>query len=509
MVFLLYPLGLLASVGFLALWFLYQDRGGWERLVKPLFFISLLVYGTGLLLGSADWADKGGILFRDMIIMSVIPAGLSLLKNQNRLFLLLLAGMLIPLFFFARKSAFTLSEPSALHEGEWELLVDLHTDYQAEDLTDLLEAYKLHYEAAFEVRSAEGNDLREVIAIEIPEHLEAQESSIIAALREHQAVEWVEQNERIQLSPDVTTWAPFRPGRGAINDPELEKQWARDVMQIEKVHRLLDSRAGKAQKTALIAILDTGVDGQHEDLKGRYRSTNKKYDADPVGHGTHCAGIAAAISNNKKGIASLTPDKGWVQVTSIKVLSGFGGGTQRGIIQGMLEAADAGADVISMSLGGFSTDKRQLAYQEAVAYARQKGAIVVAAAGNENQDARKVTPANAPGLITVTAVDTVLGRASFANWVTDLERPLSAPGVAIYSTTPKNTYKSYNGTSMAAPQVAGLLGIMKSLWPEIDTDQAYEILKTTSRKSGQPKETGPLVQPYEALVKTIEQRPNS
>ncbi|MEO1712577.1 MAG: S8 family serine peptidase [Bacteroidota bacterium] len=509
MVFLLYPLGLLASVGFLALWFLYQERGGLERLVKPLFFISLLVYGAGLFLGSADWADKGSILFRDMIIMSVVPAGLSLLKNQNRLFLLLLAGMLIPLFFFARKSAFTLNEPSTMHEGEWELLVDLQSDFEAKDLADILEEYSLTYEPAFQVGSARGNDLREVLAIEIPQHLEAQEAEIIAALQKHPAVEWAEQNERMQLSPDISSWTPFRPERGPINDPELEKQWAREVMQIKKVHKLLNSPVSKPQKTALIAILDTGIDGQHEDLKKRYVSMNKKYDTDPVGHGTHCAGIAAAISNNKIGIASLTPDKGRVKITSIKVLSGFGGGTQRGIIQGMLEAADAGADVISMSLGGYSTDKRQQAYQEAVAYARQKGAIVVAAAGNENQDARKVTPANAPGLITVTAVDTVLGRASFANWVTDLDRPLSAPGVAIYSTTPNNTYKSYNGTSMAAPQVAGLLGIMKSIWPEMDTDQAYEILKNTGRKSAQPKETGPLIQPYEALLQTIEQRPNS
>lgn len=518
MVGLLYPLGLLACIGFLSLWFLYQDRGGWERLVRPLFFLSFLVYGVGLLLGTVGWAEKGIILIRDLVIMGVIPAGLSLLKQQNRLFLLLLLGIFIPLFFYARMSVKTLTSPASVEtrseqslvaENEWEILAQLHPQSGLGDIQMLLDQYELLAERAFTVHSAEITELDDVFSIEVPEQREVEQAQIVQALESHPAVVWLELNEQVLVQPQPSNWSPLRPGRSKINDPGLDQQWASDLMQLEKVHALLKSPAATAQKTALIAILDTGIDRGHEDLKGRYQSLNNKYDSDQVGHGTHCAGIAAAISNNRKGIASLTPDKQWVNVTSVKVLSNFGGGTQRGIIQGMIEAADAGADVISMSLGGYSTDKRQLAYQEAVEYANAKGAIVVAAAGNESQNANKITPANAPGLITVTAVDTLLNRASFANWVSDLERPLSAPGVGIYSTTPKNTYKSYNGTSMAAPQVSGLIGIMKSLWPEMTTDQAYQILRDTGGKSQQPGETGPLVQPYEAILQTIENRPSS
>src|SRR5690606_20868660 len=115
------------------------------------------------------------------------------------------------------------------------------------------------------------------------------------------------------------------------------------------------------QKKILIAIIDSGVDALHEDLTLQFHSSGADHDKDPLGHGTHCAGIAAAISNNGKGIASLTPDGSYMEVTSIRVMNAMGIGNQQSTIQGMIKAADLGADVISMSLGSISTDSRQKA----------------------------------------------------------------------------------------------------------------------------------------------------
>lgn len=255
----------------------------------------------------------------------------------------------------------------------------------------------------------------------------------------------------------------------------------------------------KPQKRALIAILDTGVEGGHEDLVGNYQSTENRYDNDPIGHGTHCAGIAAAVSNNNIGIASLSPDNRFVQVTSIKVLNASGMGTQGKIIKGITQAADLGADVISLSLGGLSTKFRQKAYEKAVKYANKAGAIVVVAAGNSNANAKRYSPANTPGVISVAAVDTMLNRAHFSNTVQDLKMGVSAPGVKVYSTIPGNKYTYFNGTSMATPYVSGLIGVMKSIHPKLTTKQAYEILDKTGLKTNETAKTGKFIQPAAAI----------
>ena len=101
-------------------------------------------------------------------------------------------------------------------------------------------------------------------------------------------------------------------------------------------------------------------------------------------------------------------------------------------------------------------------------YAAKKGAIVVVAAGNSNMNAKDYAPANTPGVITVAALDTNLNRASFSNFVQDLDQGIAAPGVAIYSSIPGNKYAAFNGTSMATPYVAGLVGLMKSLQPDLN-----------------------------------------
>lgn len=310
-------------------------------------------------------------------------------------------------------------------------------------------------------------------------------TSISAKLSDQNSIHHVEINEVITVPELLLCDYKEMAYAAEINDPHLGKQWMADPYKLDEFHKLASKNKVQAANAAdaqfsVIAILDTGIEGTHEDLKDNYLSTVKRYDSDGKGHGTHCAGIAAAVTGNNLGIASLIPPGAPVRVTSIKVLNNFGAGTQKSIIDGIILAADKGYEVISLSLGGISSDKKQKAYNEAVKYANDKGCIVVVAAGNSGNDARNYSPANSEGVITVTAIDTLMRKAAFGNDVSGLQMGIAAPGTAIFSTIPGNEYKAYNGTSMSAPLVAGLLGLMKAYDKNLDTAEAYRIIEDTA-----------------------------
>jgi thermitase len=134
-----------------------------------------------------------------------------------------------------------------------------------------------------------------------------------------------------------------------------------------------------------------------------------------------------------------------------------------------------------------------------VKYANKLGAIVVVAAGNSNRNASDFSPVNSKGVIGVSAVDSDLNRAEFSNYVQDLPLGVAAPGVGIYSTIPNNRYETYNGTSMATPYVAGLLGLMKSIKPNLTTEEAYKILNESGMDTRNSKLTGKFIQPLGAV----------
>jgi thermitase len=214
-----------------------------------------------------------------------------------------------------------------------------------------------------------------------------------------------------------------------------------------------------------IAILDTGIDQDHEDLAAKIVA-NKNFTLsrtvdDLYGHGTHVAGIAAAITNNAVGVAGVGFN---TKLMNVKVLNDSGSGYYSWIANGITWAANNGAKVINMSLGGTSSSST---LESAINYAWSKGVVIVAAAGN-NGNTAPVYPAYYPNCIAVAATDQNDARASFSsygNWV-----DVAAPGDSIYSTLPNHNYKiggisSYgvlSGTSMAAPHVAGLAGLVWS-----------------------------------------------
>jgi thermitase len=399
----------------------------------------------------------------------------------------------------------TIEDNSSELARDGEILLDIKEGKSLTALRSVLEPYGVTFKKAFpEMAHPEWTTLDEYYVLDVPEDKLNQLDAIIDVLYKSNLADWIERNEVVKISPlELIPSKPSpQPIDYGINDPSLEQMWGFEKMQVAAYFDYLRKEKITPKKRAKIAILDTGVEGKHEDLKGNYVSTRSSYDSDKQTHGTHCAGIAAAVSNNGVGVASLSLNNKFVQVTSIKVLSDYGWGTQRDIINGMLEASDKGADVISMSLGGPSSDAAQKAYEEAIRYVQKSKAIVVVAAGNDNKNAKNSVPASCKGVIVVSAINSEMKKASFSNFITDMEMGIAAPGQDILSTVPGNKYAAYSGTSMATPYVAGLLGVLKSLNPEMNTADAYKILKNTGTKTLDDALTGKLINPLGAVKAT-------
>lgn len=239
------------------------------------------------------------------------------------------------------------------------------------------------------------------------------------------------------------------------NDPMLPDQWG-----LARVEATLAWGVTRGSSAIRIAILDTGIDAEHGDIHPKVvdarNFTTSRTVSDRNGHGTHVAGIAAAVTNNARGIAGLGFDS---VLMNGKVLGDNGAGQWSWLASGIIWAADHGARVINMSLGGTS---HSATVEAAVNDAWGRGVVLVAAAGNNNSSTL-VYPAAYANVIAVGATDRNDARASFSSfgpWV-----DVAAPGVDILSTFPRtrrgvDQYTLMSGTSMSAPFVAGLAGLV-------------------------------------------------
>lgn len=207
-------------------------------------------------------------------------------------------------------------------------------------------------------------------------------------------------------------------------------------------------------------------------------------------HGTHVAGSIAAVMNNKRGIVGVAPSTKILPVRALGMCGGYdsdiadamvwaAGGTVEGV-----PANSNPAKIINLSLGGEGTCPAT--YSKAIAEVNKRGAILVVAAGNDGQDTSKVAPANCGGSIVVGATDQNGKRSDFSNYGKIVD--VSAPGSNIMSTVDLGTtvstgagYTEYDGTSMAAPQVAGVIALMKSVDPSLNAERAKQILKQSSK----------------------------
>lgn len=294
---------------------------------------------------------------------------------------------------------------------------------------------------------------------------------------------------KLQASGKVEYAEPNYVARisGATLDMEIDDPMAKDQYALDKIEARKAWDLGTGSEKTLLAIVDTGVDYTHPDLAGRVLKgkdfVNNDEDAmDDQGHGTHCAGIAAASFNNKIGIAGVAPN---VKVLAVKVLSASGSGSYEGVANGIIYAADQGAHVISMSLGGPSSSK---AIEDAVKYAMSKGTVIVAAMGNDGRETKSY-PAAIPGVIAVGSTDKADLRSNFSNMGDHIS--ISAPGSNILSTLPmapnpmgKTQYGSLSGTSMACPAAAGLTALIRDHHPELEAAGVRSILEKSADDLG-------------------------
>lgn len=217
-------------------------------------------------------------------------------------------------------------------------------------------------------------------------------------------------------------------------------------------------------KGVTVAVLDTGADQNHRDLKGQITAgknfTNSSAGwADVQGHGTHCAGVVAGAANDV-GLVGVAPE---ARLLIGKVLGDNGAGASTWIAAGIDWAVDQGADVISMSLGGPSPDQWTKA---AVQRATERGVIVVAAAGNEGPGDNTVGyPGGYPECVCVAAIDSGNRVATFSSRGPNVY--VSGPGVNIRSAYPGDRFATMSGTSMATPHVAGVAALWVAAHPEI------------------------------------------
>lgn len=207
-------------------------------------------------------------------------------------------------------------------------------------------------------------------------------------------------------------------------------------------------------------------------------------------HGTHVAGSIAAIMNNKRGIAGVAPNAKILPLRALGMCGGYdsdiadamvwaAGGTVEGV-----PANTHPAQIINLSLGGEGTCPTT--YSKAIAEVNKRGAILVVAAGNDDQDTSKIAPANCGGSIVVGSTNQKGQRSDFSNYGKIVD--VSAPGDGIMSTVDLGTtvstgagYTEYDGTSMAAPQVAGIIALMKSVDPSLTADRAKQVLKQSAK----------------------------
>jgi thermitase len=268
----------------------------------------------------------------------------------------------------------------------------------------------------------------------------------------------------------------------------------------------------RGDPSVVIAIVDTGVDDTHPDLASKivgeysYVGNSAK---DGFGHGTHCAGIAAATTNNDEGIAGMCPNCG---ILSVKVLDDQGSGYMSDVASGITYAASHGARVISLSLGGSSQSST---LRSALDYALANKALPVCAMGNSGSSSNTPEPAYWHDCLSVIATDQNGAKASFSNY--GVKADVAAPGFAILSTMPtypvtltstygySMNYDALSGTSMATPMVAGIAGLVLSENPSLTPTQVAGIIEASSGDgvSWNPNLAFGVVNAYKAVSSAI------
>lgn len=331
-------------------------------------------------------------------------------------------------------------------------------------------------------------------------------------------VEYAEPNAVIKLDPTESlkdSWTPRFNEPKSPNDPMFAEQWAlhNDGKNGGKAKADIDALGAwtktKGSSDVVVAVLDSGVDYTHSDLAANiwtrpdslpayqdaelgtfndihgFNATDNTADPmDDNGHGTHCAGVIGAEGDNNEGIAGIN----WnVEIMPLKFMGRGGFGTTKDAIEAINYAVQRKKDgvnvrVINASWGSTAYSK---ALEDAIRAAGDEGILFVAAAGNDgtSNDKRPHYPSNykLPNVISVAALDRADNLTSFSNFGVKTVH-IAAPGKDIASTWLNGSYREASGTSMAAPQVAGVAALILSVDPDISVENLHDrILKSVDK----------------------------
>ena len=228
-----------------------------------------------------------------------------------------------------------------------------------------------------------------------------------------------------------------------------------------------------------VAILDNGIDLNHEDLASKITDPydvvyDSPYTLTSGDHGTHVAGIVGSSIDNYYGGAGVAP---YASIMPIDVFAGTSAYTSD-VIEGIYRAVDHGANIINMSLGNYSYS---YSFQDAINYAYNRDVLVVAAAGNDATSSTHY-PSSYDHVISVGSTTSTDELSYFSNYGSNID--ITAPGSSIYSTTPYNSYDYYSGTSMASPVVAGVAALVKSYDYSMSVDAITDRLTSTADDLG-------------------------
>ncbi len=296
----------------------------------------------------------------------------------------------------------------------------------------------------------------------------------IQALEKNPKVNYIQPDHyRQRINPPIDI-------KGKPGPPPEEVPWGVDRIDADLAWSTTKGAGVK------VAIVDTGIDMDHPDLEANIKggfnaiAPARKYKDpndfdDDNGHGTHCAGIVAAVDNDI-GVIGVAPEA-WLY--GVKVLDGAGFGYDSDIIEGIEWCVDNGMQVCSMSFGGYEDDQ---AFRNAIDAAWNAGIVMIAAAGNEGYEEPDLLPAGYSTCMAISAMDSSDDIPSWSNYGDEIE--LAAPGVSIYSTYKRGKYTTMSGTSMACPHVSGVAALILAVHPSYSNDQVRQLLQNTAEDLG-------------------------
>jgi subtilisin family serine protease len=342
----------------------------------------------------------------------------------------------------------------------------------------------------------------ELVRLQLPQGIELAEA--IAAMQQDPRVVYAEGNEVIRL-PETENHGETTPDPSIPNDLD-SKLWGlhntgQDGGKVGADIKALDAwkvtTGDNSVNGPLIAVIDTGIDYNHPDLKanmwvnpgeipgdgidndgngvvddvyGYNAFANNGNPLDGHSHGTHCAGTIGAVGNNGEGVTGVMQN---ARMMAVKIFSDSGSTSTDAIVRGLMYSAKMGATITSNSWGGGG---RSQAIYDAFA---SNPALHVIAAGNSNydNDKRDNFPSNydLDNIVAVAATTRNDERASFSQWGAKTV-DVAAPGHQIWSTIPNGRYGNKSGTSMATPHVSGVAGLIASAYPDATNDEIKERL---------------------------------